>query len=320
MSYKYLLILPILGWLAYASTFTVDASDYVYLTQFGRRVAVLDGGDAGQAGLHLKLPWPVQAVQRLDRRLQSFDLPDAELLTRDPKGNTIDKTLTIDAYVVWRIDGPVGADRFVRTVGSVEGAQLILGQRVGSELGAAVAEMELDDLISTDPGRVDRQREKLRERLLDGGSPSLRESAKRDYGVEVIDVRVRRMNHPQAVRDAIFDRIRSERAKKAADYQSEGEKLAAEIRSNAEREVVQMKADAEARAIELKGSADAEADRLRNEAQRADPQFYAFLKKLEDYQRILGDNKSMLLLSTHRELFDLLYDPPGVERKTDKKK
>lgn len=315
MSYKYLLILPVLGWLAYASTFTVDASEYVYLTQFGRRVAVLDGGDAEQAGLHFKLPWPIQAVQRLDRRLQSFDLPDAELLTRDPKGNTIDKTLTIDAYVVWRIDGADGADRFVRTVGSVEGVQLILGQRVGSELGAAVAEMELDDLISTDPGRVDRQREKLRERLLDGGAPSLRDSARQDYGVEVIDVRVRRMNHPQAVRDAIFDRIRSERAKKAADYQSEGEKLAAEIRSNAEREVVQMKADAEARAIELKGSADAEADRLRNEAQRADPRFYAFLKKLEDYQRILGDNKSMLLLSTHRELFDLLYDPPGVEKK-----
>jgi membrane protease subunit HflC len=320
MSYKYLLVLPVLAWLAYASAFTVDASEYVYLTQFGRRVAVLDGGDSDQAGLHFKLPWPIQAVQRLDRRLQTFDLPDAELLTRDPKGNTIDKTLTIDAYVSWRIDGADGADRFVRTVGSIDGAQLILGQRVGSELGAAIAEMELDDLISTDPGRVDRQRERLRERLLDGGTPSLRDSAKQDYGVEVIDVRIRRMNHPQAVRDAIFDRIRSERAKKAADYQSEGEKLAADIRSTAEREVIQIKADAEGRAIELRGEADAEADRLRNEAQRADPKFYAFLKKLEDYQRILGDNKSMLLLSTHRELFDLLYDPPGVERKADKKK
>jgi membrane protease subunit HflC len=320
MSYKWLLVLPVLAWVAYVSTFTVDATEYVYLTQFGRRVAVLDGGDAQQAGLHFKLPWPVQAVQRLDRRLQTFDLPDAELLTRDPRGNTIDKTLTIDAYVSWRIDGADGADRFVRTVGSVEGAQLILGQRVGSELGAAVAEMELDDLISTDPGRVDRQREKLRARLLDGGTPSLRESAKDDYGIEVVDIRVRRMNHPQAVRDAIFDRIRSERAKKAAEYQSEGEKLAAEIRSTADREASQLKADAEARAIALRGEADAEADRIRNEAQRGDPKFYAFLKKLDDYQRILGDGKTMLLLSTHRDLFDLLYDPPGVERPNSKNK
>ena len=80
-----------------------------------------------------------------------------------------------------------------------------------------------------------------------------------------------------------------------------------------EREVAEMKSDAEGRAIELRGKADAEADRIRNDAQRADPRFYAFLKKLEDYQRILGDGKTMLLLSTHRELFDLLYDPPKAD-------
>jgi membrane protease subunit HflC len=274
-------------------------------------VAVLDGGSDSEAGLHVKWPWPVQSVQRLDRRLQSFDLPGAELLTRDPAGNTIDKTLTIDAYVCWRISGTEGADQFVRTVGSIEGAQLILGQRIASELGAAIAEMELDDLISTDASKVDRSREHLRQRLLEGGSPPLRTSALESYGIEVVDVRLRRSNHPVAVREAIFDRIRSERAKKVAEYQSEGERLAAEIRSAGEREVQEMKADAEARAIELRGKADAEADRIRNDAHRADPRFYAFLKKLEDYQRMLGDGKTTLLLSTHRELFDLLYDPPG---------
>ncbi|MFO0879592.1 MAG: protease modulator HflC [Gemmataceae bacterium] len=317
---RWWMLLPLAAWLAYASVYTVDASEYVYLTQFGRRVAVFDGALDDQAGLHVKWPWPIQAVQRLDRRLQTFDLPEAELLTRDPRGNTINNTLTIDAFICWRIDGAEGADRFVRTVGSIEGAQLILGQRVGSELGAAIAEMELDDLISTDPNRVDRQRERLRERLLNEGSPSLRESARETYGIEVVDVRMRRMNHPPNVRDAIFDRIRSERARKAAEYQSEGEKMAAEIRSGAERDVTQMKADAEGRAIELRGEADAESDRIRNEAQRADPRFYAFLKKLEDYQRILGDGKTTLLLSSHRDLFDLLYDPPTVERPADRPK
>lgn len=313
MSWRWLLPVPLLAWLASVSLYTVDAAEYVYLTQFGRRVAVLDGGDPDQAGLHVKLPWPIQAVQRLDRRLQTFDLDGAELLTRDPRGNTIDKTLTIDAYVCWRIAGGDGADRFVRTVGSIDGAQLILGQRIASELGAAIAERELDDLISTTANRVDEQRSQLRERLLQGGQPSLREAALRDYGIDVVDVRVRRINHPAAVRDAIFDRIRSERAKKAAEYQSEGERLAADIRSASEREVAEMKAEAEAKAIELRGSADAEADRIRNQAQRADPAFYAFLKKLEDYQRILGDGKTVLLLSTHRELFDLLFQPPTAD-------
>jgi membrane protease subunit HflC len=310
MNWKWLLAIAAILIVLYSSLFTVDASEYVYLTQFGRRVAILDGGSDADAGLHLKWPWPVQAVQRLDRRLQAFDLPGAELLTRDPEGKTIDKTLTIDAYVCWRIADTEGADLFVRTIGSAEGAQLILGQRITSELGATIAEMELDELISTDPEKVDRKREQLRLRLLDGGSPALRAAARDNYGIEMVDIRLRRSNHPIAVREAIFDRIRSERAKKAAEYQSEGERLAAEIRSASEREVAEMKSNAEARAIELRGLADAESDRIRNDAYRADPTFYAFLKKLEDYQRILGDGKTTLLLSTHRELFDLLYDPP----------
>lgn len=314
MSWKWLLLVPVLLGLAYGSFFTVDAVDYVYLTQFGRRVAVFDGGQDDEAGLHFKWPWPVQSVQRLDRRLQAFDLPGAELLTHDPRGKTIDKTLTIDAYVLWRIAGKDGADRFVRTIGSVAGAEQILGQRVASELGAAIAQMELDDLVSTDAGKVDERREKLRERLLDGGSPSLRQTALESYGIEVIDIRVRRSNHPAAVREAIFDRIRSERAKKVADYQSEGERLAADIRSKSEREVAEMKAEAEGRAIELRGEADAAADRIRGETQKLDLRFYTFLRKLEDYQRILGDGKTTLLLSTHREIFDLLYEPPPGDR------
>ena len=133
MSWKWLLLLPVVVWLAATTPFTVDAGEYAYVTQFGRLVAVLDGNDPEQAGLHFKLPWPAQAVQRLDCRLQTFDLPEAEVLTRDPRGQTIDRTLTIDAYVCWRIDGADGADRFVRSVGSLEGGRLILAQRIGND-------------------------------------------------------------------------------------------------------------------------------------------------------------------------------------------
>lgn len=117
---------------------------------------------------------------------------------------------------------------------------------------AAIAERELDDLISTAANRVgDEQRSEPRERLWDGGQPSLRDTALRDDGIDVVgDVASRPHQHPAAVRDAIFDRIRSERAKKAAEYQSEGERLAADIRSASEDgEVAEMKAEAEAKAI-----------------------------------------------------------------------
>jgi membrane protease subunit HflC len=308
------LLLLVAGVALPSALFTVDRTEFVYLTQFGRHVATLDGANDGEAGLHFKWPWPVQSVQRLDRRLQHFDLAGAELLTRDPRRNTIDKTLTIDAYVCWRIADAAGVDRFIRRVGSAEGAQAILGQHVGSELGAAVGQMELDDLISTDPGKVDRQRERLRERLLEGSDAdghSLREVARQEYGIEVVDLRLRRLNHPAAVQQAIFERIRSERQKKAADYITEGQRLADDIKSASDRRVSEMRAQAEAEAIRLRGLADAEADKIRNEAQSQDPQFYAFLKKLEAYQRMLGDNKSTLLLSTHRELFDVLFNPPS---------
>ena len=126
-----------------------------------------------------------------------------------------------------------------------------------------------------------------------------------------MDIRLRRTNHPPAVRQAIFDRIVSEREKKSADYRSEGEKQASDVKSASDRKVSELRTLAEADAVRLRGQADAEADRIRADAARQDPQFYTFLTKLEDYKRFLGDNKTMLLLSTHRDLFDTLFNPPN---------
>jgi membrane protease subunit HflC len=289
--------------------FTVDRAEYVYVTQFGRHIATYDGADAGDAGLHWKWPAPIQSIHRLDRRLQVFDLPARELPTNDPEGRTIDKMLTLDAYVCWRISGKDGVDRFLKTVGTPEQAQAILGQRIESELGAAVSRMKAKDLISTETGRVDAKREDLRQSLLRSCKSGP------DYGIEVMDVRLRRANHPPEVREAIFRRIRSERERRAADYTSEGVKAAADIASKTKKEVDDIKADAEAEKKRIQGEADTEADRIRNEAHGKDVEFYAFLKKLEEYQNILGDNKSMLLISTHREMFKLLFEPPAPDGK-----
>src|SRR5919201_5597414 len=174
-----------------SSFFTVDRTEFVYLTQFGKPVATFDGET--DAGLHFKLPWPVQAVQRLDRRLQVFDLPAVELLTHDPKGQTIDKTLTLSAYVCWRIADKAGVDRFIRTVGTPERAESILGQRISSRLGAEIGAMRLDDLISVVPGRQAEERmDRLSRRLLEQGSldeesmagrGGVRGNARKTYGI-----------------------------------------------------------------------------------------------------------------------------------------
>jgi membrane protease subunit HflC len=312
----------------FLSTFTVDRTELVYLTQFGRLEAVYDG--AKDAGLHWRWPWPVQSVQRLDRRLQVFDLPEIELLTRDDKGETIDKTITVDAYVCWRIDGEEGVSRFIRAMGTADRAREILRPRIISRLGAEISNMKMDDLISVvSPQEARGRMEALRDRLIgDSGADQhqaeasplqaggLRDQARRDYGIELVDVRLRRTSHPAEVRDAIFSRIRSERAKKVADYQGQGALLASKIKSEAELEARNILTDAKAAEQQIKGKADAESDRIRNLAHSQDPEFYAFLKKLEEYQRILGDNKSVLLLSSHRDMFDLMFKPPKPEKES----
>lgn len=295
--------------------FTVDATEFVYLTQFGRHVATFDGGAAeSDAGLHLRWPWPIQSIQRFDRRLQTFDLDSAELLTHDAEGQTIDKTLIVDAYVCWRIADREGVDRFYRTLGNLEYARSVLGKRINSQLGAAIGQMGMDDLISTqvlDNGqhKVEAKMEFLRQNLL----AMLRPSFRQDYGIDLVDLRLRRFNHPAGeVRRAIFERIASERNKKAEGYLSDGDKQAKDIRSKAEKAEKDMLNEAEAKAKTLRGQAEAEADLIRNQAHAKDPEFYVFLKRLEFYQSMLGDSKALLLLSTHRPLFDQLFAPPRL--------
>ena len=279
------------------------------MTQFGRPIAILDGTDS--AGPHFKLPWPIQTVQRLDRRVQLFDLPPAELLTHDPQGRTIDRTLAVEAYVVWRIDGSAGVDRFLRTVGTPEQARIILGQRVTGRLGAAIGTLPMEELVSvTDAAGLTARSERLRDRLLGSAGEDLRDLARRAYGIELIDVRIRRFNYPAAVRPEIARRIVSERLRKAAEYQGEGTRRAAEITSAATRDAAVMEADAKATAQRTVDRATVEADRLRNDAQALDPEFYAFLQKLKTYQRILNETRDVLLLSAKHELFDLLLKPP----------
>ena len=307
------------------SFYTVDAGEYAYVTVFGRPVATWDGADPEQAGLHVGWPWPFQVVQRLDRRVQLFDLPATELLTHDPEGKTIDKTLSVEAYALWQITDRDAVDRFIRTMGSPEKARAVLGPRINSQLGAEIGQMRMDNLVSTDAGRqggrtrVDDTLEDLTATLLG----RLRRQVREEYGIDLVDIRLRRFSHPSEVRASIFERIRSERRKKVTEYQSEGDRQARNIESDADAKVTEMLAKARFEETTLKGKAETEALRIRNRAQSEDPEFYAFLKQMEKLQSILSENRSVLLLSTHRSIFDLLFQPPrpvpGERMKEEKK-
>jgi membrane protease subunit HflC len=322
---KVLLIIGVgvLVWIGLTTSFvTVDPTDYVYITQFGEPVATYDGTNDDDAGLHTRLPWPVQSAQRLDRRLQVFDLPGIETLTSDPDKNTIDKTLTIDAYVCWRIDGKEAVDRFIRKLGTLDRARTILGQRISSQLAAEVVKVPMEDLVSIQPGRVEQKMENLRQQLL----YQQKDSARQEYGVAIEDIRIRRLNYPPQVRNSIFERIRTERSTRAADYRREGTVKAAEIDSEAKKGKRIIIANARETADGLRGDAIAEADRIRNAAQGEEKEFYKFLKKVDDFARILGESKTVLYLTTRNmtEMFEALLkqkgSPPGVKAQASPKK
>lgn len=286
--------------------YAVDFAEYAYVTRFGNPVATLDGSRA--AGLHVKMPWPIDSVQRIDRRLQSFDLAAVETLTRDAATKSVDKTLAVDASIAWRIPDAAAADRFVKAVGSPEQARRLLTPRVNGRLAAVIGGLPLDDLIAVaDDAALDARTAKVREAILADG---LKEKVLADYGIEIVDLRVRRFGYPEAVRASIAERIRSERSVRVASYESEGRRRAAEIASEAEKDARTLEAEARAKKTRLEGAADVEADRLRNDAQSADPAFYAFLQKLRTYQSLLSETRDVLLLSSRHPLFDLLLSPP----------
>jgi membrane protease subunit HflC len=295
-----------------SALYSVDQAEFGYVTQFGRHVVTHDG--TTDAGLHVKWPWPVQSVQRIDRRLQMFDLPSAELPTFDPQGRTIDKMLIVDGFVSWRIADEKGVDQFIRTIGTPERAREILGPRIAGRVGAIISQMPLDELIRVSPANeIETRMNQFRDKLMGGqGADDLRQQVRDEYGIELVDVRLRRLNYPDSVRQTIFDRIRSERKRKAADYESDGDKRAREIRAGADRDAEIIRSTAQANAELTKRKADAEADKIRNEAHGRDREFYMFLKNLETFREMLSRTSDVLLLSTKHPLFKLLFNPPGM--------
>ena len=332
----------LVAWLRTAF-YTVDQAEFVYLTRFGEPVAVHDGATA--AGLKLKAPWPVDAVLRIDRRVQSFDLPPVESLTRDPINRTVDKTLAVDAFVTWRIPDADAADRFVKAVRTPEQAKKILGPLINGRLAAIVSNLPMDDLIgvadveaglggaagapaaASAEGRfreaelkaIDARAERVRRRLLGlegvaGGDPGttdgLREKVLAEYGIELLDVRLRRFSYPEAVREKIAERIRSERAKRVSDYESDGRRRAAAITTDALAAARRVEDEAAARKTVIEGEAKAEAARIRGAAYAQDREFGLFLERLQAMQALLADTRDVLLLSTKNPLFELLRGPP----------
>ncbi len=267
------------------AVFVVDETKIAIVTQFGRPVRVVES-----AGLNWKLPQPAQAVRVFDKRLLVYDPKPTEFLTNDKKN------VVVDAFVTWRI---ADAEKFLETVNDRSGAEVRMADIVASELGAALGRYPLHSLISTVPESM--RVEEIMERVSEG----CRRTAAASFGIEVADVRMKRLAFPEQNKQSVFDRMRAERERIAKKYRSEGEEEAIKIRAEADRERQEILATAYAEAEKVRGEGDAEAMRIYGAAYNADPSFYEFVRTLESYRKFL-DDKTTIVLSSESDLLKLL--------------
>ena len=280
--------------------FVVDETEYVVVKRFGDPVATLI-----EPGLNFKWPWPVDTLARFDNRLMVLenpgpDEPDKEYLTHDEQSDIIGKNVVVTTYTCWRIQRDKDAVlTFLQTVGNRQTAEARLGDVVVSELGSTLGENDFSLLISTDPER------RRWDELLGNIRKNCRERVADAYGIDIVDIRIQRLNFPPQNRRNVFDRMRAERETIAARYRSEGEEKATGIRARANRERDEIIATAEMQAEQIRGRADAEAARTYADAYSRDPEFYSFLRTLETYEKTF-DEKTVAILSAGSEFLQLL--------------
>ena len=238
------------------------------------------------AGLYVKAPL-VDSVTKFEKRLLIFDAPAESLLTSDKK------RLIIDVYARGRITDPL---LFFQTVRSVTQARSRVIDIVASELRREIAKDLQLDVIKT-------KREEIENSVRDGVRPIINE-----LGIDVVDVRIKRADFPQAIAGSVYERMKAERKRIADRERAEGAEADLEKRAKVDREAVEIRSGARKEADIIRGEAEAEAIAIFAEALEQDPDFYRFLRSLDAYALFLGDNTTVVL-PADSDLFEFLQSP-----------
>ncbi len=277
---KWILALIVLGIIiVYTTVFVVDETEQVVVLQFGKPVRTIQ-----EPGLHFKLPVPFQNTVVFDDRLLEYDVPPEEILSKDKK------TLIVDNYVRWRIKDPL---LFLQTVQAIPNAVTRLDDIVYSKLRQVLGTHNMSEIITEN------------RELIMNQVTAASDTATDDYGIDVVDVRIKRVDLPQENEKSIYARMDAERKRQANRFRSEGEEEAKKIRALTDKEKTVILAEAYKQAEEIKGEGDAKAVDIYAQTFSSDPDFYEFMRILEAYQKII-DDKTTLVLPADSKLFEML--------------
>ena len=276
-----LLILGIVALFALSTIIIVDETEQIVILQFGKPVRTIK-----DPGLNWKLPAPFQTSNSFENRLLEYDVPPEEILSRDKK------SLIIDNYVRWRITNPL---LFLQTVKAVPTAKTRLDDIVYSELRQELGTHDMVEIITEN-----------RELIMDKVTIASNEETSK-YGIEVIDVRIKRVDLPQENESSIYARMEAERKRQANKFRSEGEEEAQKIRAATDRDKTVILADAYKKAQEIRGEGEAKALDIYAASFSKSPDFYEFIRTLETYEKVI-DNKTTLVLPGDSKLLKELTE------------
>jgi len=255
--------------------FTVDQTEYALVVELGKPVKAVT-----EPGLNFKTPF-VQTVLYFDNRRLIYDARPSVIITRDKKN------LVVDNYARWRIIDPL---QYYQNVRNEAGAQARIDDIIFSNLREELGKRDLIEIVA-----------KSRASLMESVTKKTNEAVK-GYGIEVLDVKIKRADLPPENEIAVFERMRAEREREAKKYRSEGEEKALVIRAVADKDKTILLSDANRKSQVLKGEADAVATRLYADAYTQDPQFFYFLKTMEAYKKTFNE-KDSLVISPDSEFF-----------------
>ncbi|HQS60781.1 protease modulator HflC [Polynucleobacter sp. es-EL-1] len=271
-----------LGFVLSSSIFVVDQRNFAVVFAFGQIVRVIE-----QPGLQFKYPAPFESVRFFDRRILTIDNPEAERFITAEK-----KNLLVDSYVKWRIVDP--RKFFVSFKGDERLAQDRLTQLIRSALNEEFTKRTVREIISDQ-----------REQVMEGIRKKVADDAA-DIGVEIVDVRLKRVDLLAEISDSVYRRMEAERKRVANELRSMGAAESDKIRANAERQRDTILAEAYREAQKIKGAGDAKATALYADAFGRDPQFAQFYQSLQAYRSSFKDKKDVMVVEPNGEFFKFL--------------
>ena len=282
-----LLLLLIAAIVGYSALFTVQQTEQALVVRFGRPVDI-----ATEPGLHFKVPF-TDTVIPVDRRILDLENPSQEVIASDQK------RLVVDAFARYRIQEPL---KFYQTVGSIAVANTQLSTLLNSSLRRVLGEATLTHVVRDERPQL---MAKVREQL---------DRESQQFGINVIDVRIRRADLPEQNSQAVYQRMQTERQREATEIRAQGNQRAQEIKARADRDVTVLTAEANSKSEQVRGAGDAERNRIFADAYGKDPGFFSFYRSMQAYEAGLRPNDTRLVIKPDSEFFRYFGNPAGTMR------